>query len=127
MIIQGDIKKEQVQMYKQMQKGLDSKIAVVFNKVDLPYTTKQEKVYTAKYFEDHKRKSAELLGCNEKHVHYVCLDPDPEERLTKLQAVGVLGFEDLAYKLGEWLDVEHSVSESHRVLKDLKTPENGAA
>lgn len=118
----GDIKLEQVQTYKKMQKDLDSKIAVVFNKVDLLYAPKSEKVYTAKYFEDHREKSAEKLGCAEKDVFYVCLKPDPKERLAKLQKVGVLGFEELAYQLGEWLG-QHSDSESHQVLLDCaKSP-----
>lgn len=83
-------------MYKKTIKDLNSKVAVVFNKVDLVFSNSEEEKCDADYFRAHRVRTAEKLGCNSEDVHYVCLNPRNEQILTELQKMGVLDFEGLA-------------------------------
>lgn len=116
-VIQGDIKKDQMKMYKKKKKDLDSKVAVVFNKVDLLFSNSEEDKFDADYFKIHRVRTADKLGCNSEDVHYVCLDPRNKQTLTELQKLGVLDFEGLAKKIGGWLAM-HSASGSHHILME---------
>lgn len=91
-----DIKKDQVKMYKKVEKDFGSKITVVFNRVDMGFSLHQTLEVKKLRFSDLRRKAVEKLGCHSKDVHFVCLDPDPVEKLTNLKNGGVLDFEDLA-------------------------------
>jgi hypothetical protein len=84
-----------VKMYKKVEEDFGSKITVVFNRVDTGFKLQETLTVKEQRFIDLRRKAVEKLGCDSKDVHFVCLDPDPVEKLTNLKKVGVLGFEEL--------------------------------
>ncbi|KAG0605584.1 hypothetical protein M758_9G070700 [Ceratodon purpureus] len=98
---QGDIKQEQVKMYQKMKKnlGAETEVAVVFNKVDLKFTPRNQTelgTFTFEYFENQRESNRSKLGCSSiDGVHFSCVDPDPPEKLNELKKMGVLGFEEL--------------------------------
>ncbi|CAM6038130.1 unnamed protein product [Sphagnum compactum] len=99
---EGDLKKEQEDMYKKMVAALNTDFIVAFNKVDTIRPNAYKKGLTIrKYFEAQREKTSKALGCHEDKIHYLCLDPDPElpGRFKELNEQGVLGFEDFYGKV----------------------------
>ena len=70
MIVQVNIKREQIKMYQKM-KDLDSKLTAVFNKVDVIVTQNRDDEFDAAYFDDHNDKTVNKLGCKK-----MCIMPD---------------------------------------------------
>ena len=97
-IDQFDVKRDQVKMYEELKKDLDSKVTIVFNKVDEKFNKKTRGVMNKEYFSKQKDRVAREFGCESRDVHYVCLEPDedkPKEHLELLWEAGVLDFEGL--------------------------------
>jgi hypothetical protein len=100
--MQGDLKREQQDMYKKLVAALNTDFIVAFNKVDTIRPDAYKKGLTIReYFKDQRRKTSNALGCDEEKIHYLCLDPDPElpGRFKELKEQGVLGFEDFYGKV----------------------------
>ncbi|KAG0577126.1 hypothetical protein KC19_5G132800 [Ceratodon purpureus] len=98
------IKEPQRLMYEKMKADLvphgeESKISVVFNKVDKKFTNSTAKTYNAAYFDKQRETAAQHLKCKIEDVYFACLNPYPKEKLLTLRSYGVIGFEDLAQKV----------------------------
>lgn len=106
-----------MKMYKKMKRDLDSRVAVVFNKVDLLFSDSEEDQCDAAYLKVHRVKTADKLGCNSEDVYYACLDARNKKWLPELHKMGVLDFEGLAKKLSVWL-ATHSASGSPHILME---------
>jgi hypothetical protein len=95
--MQGDVKRDQKDMYKKVEEKLTtSEIKVIFNKVDLEFRPH----WAANYFDRQKENSANKLDCPKDNIYYACFEPTSNEHMQTLRRMGVLGFEDIFQKFG---------------------------
>jgi len=95
--MQGDLKQDQKDMYKEMKAALNTDFIVAFNKVDvIEPNTYTNGCKIREYFKAQRTKTSLALGCHEDKIHYLCLNPDSQlhTRFEELKKEGIFGFED---------------------------------
>jgi predicted GTPase len=93
--MQGDVKSNQVELYKHLKEKTSTPIIVAFNRVDQRFDrNSRPELLQQGFFARLKANAAEKLGCDEKDVFYVALEPGHPHEFPELQGAGVLGFDD---------------------------------
>lgn len=114
--MQGDVKKPEIQLYKNLREHTNTKIIVAFNRVDKELDSDSIEDYSSPgFFNLLKRNAAEEFRCDEGDVFFVALKPPEEKRKYLNQISEVYGFTDFNNVVLDHVDALRGVKRSGHV------------